>query len=79
MPDQIHQVGGILAIMDGEVGIEPDLLGVIAQQPSADAVEGAGPGQSIGHDLGALVHHPSRDALHPPRHLGGGATRESHQ
>ena len=79
MPDQIHQVGGILAIMDGEVGIEPDLVGVVAQQPRADAVEGAGPGQRIGHDVGALPHDASRDPLHPPRHLGGGAARERHQ
>ena len=44
MPDQVHQVGGILAIMNREVGIEPDLVGIVAQQPRADAVEGAGPG-----------------------------------
>ena len=79
MPDQIHQVGGILAVMDGEVGIEPDLVGVVAQQPRADAVESAGPGQRIGHDVGALPHDPSRDPFHPSRHLGGGAARECHQ
>ena len=44
MADQIHQVGGVLAIVDREGAIEPDLLGVFAQQPGADRVEGAGPG-----------------------------------
>ena len=35
-----------------KVGVEPDLLGVFAQQPRADAMERAGPGQRIGHDAG---------------------------
>ena len=46
VPDQVHQVGGILAVVDRELGIEADLVGVVAQQPRADAVEGAGPGQA---------------------------------
>ena len=79
MPDQVHQVGGILAIVDREIGIEPDLVGIVAQQPRADAVEGAGPGQRVGHDAGALPHDASRDPLDPSRHLGGGAARKRHQ
>jgi hypothetical protein len=79
VPNQVHQVGRILAIVDGEVGMEPDLLGIVAQQPRADAVEGARPGQRVGHDVGALTHHLSRDPLHPPRHLGCGPARECHQ
>ena len=50
MPDQIHQIGGIFAIVDGEGGIDPDLVGVFAQQPSADTMERAGPGQRVRHD-----------------------------
>ena len=45
VPDQVHQVGGILAVMDGEGRLEADLAGVFPQQPRADGVEGAGPGQ----------------------------------
>jgi hypothetical protein len=79
MPDQIHKVGGILAIVNREVGIKADLVGIFAQQPGPDAMKGAGPGQRVGHDVGALADHPSRDPLYPPRHLGGGAARERHQ
>ena len=79
MPDQVHQVGGVLAIVDREGGIEADLIGVFAQQPRADAVEGSGPGQRVGHDAGIVAHHLARDALDPARHLGRGAARERHQ
>ncbi len=47
--NQIHQVRGVLAVMDREGRIEPDLLGIVAQQPRADAVERSGPAQRVGH------------------------------
>ena len=43
---QVHQVGGVLAVVDGEGAVEPDALGVFAQQPRADGVERAGPGEA---------------------------------
>ena len=58
--DQVHQVGGILAVVDGEGGIEPDALGVFAQQPRADGVEGAGPGKASVSASGALAQHLRR-------------------
>ena len=79
MPDQVHQVGGIFAVVDREGGIEPDLLGIFAQQPRADAVEGAGPGQRVGHDAGIVAQHLARDPLDPLRHLGRRAARKRHQ
>ena len=79
MPDQVDQVGGIVAIVDGEGGIEPDLIRIVAQQPRADAVEGAGPLQRVGHDAGLVAQHLSGDALDAPAHLGGGAPRKRHQ
>jgi hypothetical protein len=45
---EVHQVGGILAVMDGEGRLQSDLGRVFAQQPRADGVEGAGPGQHTG-------------------------------
>ena len=36
VPDEVHQIGRILPVVDREVGIEADLLGVLAQQPRAD-------------------------------------------
>ncbi|MGY3074213.1 hypothetical protein ACVWZZ_000584 [Bradyrhizobium sp. LM6.10] len=80
MPDQVHQVGGILAVVDGEGRIDADSLGIFAQQPCADAVKRAGPGERVAHDRGiVLAEHFSRDALDPAGHLGRGAARERHQ
>ncbi len=79
VPDQVHQVGGILAVVDGEGGIKSDLLGIFAQQPGANAVEGAGPAQRVGHDAGLVAEHLACDPLDPLRHLGRRAARECHQ
>ena len=62
-----------------KLGSSADLVGILAQQPGADAMEGAGPGQRIGHDVGTLPHDPACDAFDPARHLGGGPARERHQ
>ena len=49
VPNQIHQVGGILTIVDGEIAVKSDLCGIFAQQPGADRMECAGPGEpSVG-------------------------------
>ena len=80
VPDQIHQVGRILAVVDGEVGVEADLLGIFAQQPRADAVERAGPGERVASC--ARVRCPDirrADALDAALHLGRGAAREGQQ
>ena len=81
--DQIHQVGGILAVMDGESRVQSDLGGVFPQQPRADGVEGAGPAQRAGQrspcDCAVRPECLIADPLDPPRHLDGGAARERHQ
>jgi hypothetical protein len=38
---QVHQIGRILAVVDSERRIEPNSVGVAAQQPCADRMEGA--------------------------------------
>ena len=43
MAHEIHQVGGILAIVDREGALEADQLRIFAQQPRADGVESARP------------------------------------
>ena len=73
MPDQVHEVGGVFAVVNREGRIQTDLLGVLAQQPGADAVVGAGPGQRIRHDPGVVAQHLARDPFDPLRHLGRGA------
>ena len=51
---------------------------VFAQQPRADRVKGAGPGERAGH-AGAVAQRVRGDALDAARHLGGGAAREGQQ
>jgi len=79
VPNHVHQIGRVFAVMDRKRGIEPEMLGIFAQQTGADAVERAGPTQRIGHDDGTVSHNLSRDALDTPGHLGGGAARKRHQ
>jgi hypothetical protein len=84
MADEIHQVGGVFAIVDRERRVQPDLVGVFAQQPRADGVEGAGPGERGARGAGERSRPVRRerlaaDALDSPRHLDGGAPRERHQ
>ncbi len=47
MADQIEQIGGVLAIVNGEGAIESDALGVFAQKTRADGVEGSRPGDGV--------------------------------
>jgi hypothetical protein len=73
MPNKIHQIGGILAIMDRERRLEPNLLGIVAQEPCANPMERPGPDECVRHDTGAIPHHVAGDPLDTARHLGGGA------
>ena len=79
MPDQVHQVGGVLAVVNGKAGIEADLFGIVAQEPRADAVKGAGPGERAGHDAGIRSKHLRANPIDAPGHFGRGAAREGHQ
>ena len=69
MPDQVHEVRGVFAVVNRKGWVQADLLGILAQQPGADAVVRAGPGQCVGHDAGVVAHHLARDAFDPLRHL----------
>ena len=79
MPDKVHEVGGVLAVVNRKGRIQADLLGVFAQQPGADAVIGSGPGQRVRRRAGIVAHHLARDAFDPPGHLGRGAPGKRHQ
>jgi len=65
--------------VDGEGGIKSDPIGIFAQEPRADTMKRACPGQRIGHGPGAVADDLPRDALNAPGHFGGGATRKGHQ
>jgi len=79
VPHQVHQVSGILAVVDGEFARKPNIERVFAHQPGADGVKGAGPGQRVGHDAGLVAECLRCDALDPALHFGGGPAREGEQ
>ena len=65
--------------MDGEVGLQSDLLGILPHQPGADRMEGPGPGERVRHDAGLGSQHLGADTFDPPAHLRRRPARESHQ
>ncbi len=79
VPGEVHEVGRILAVMDGEIRIEPRRLRIVAQQPRPHGVEGAGPGEPLHQGRGTRAHQVFGDALDPARELGGRAAREGHE
>jgi hypothetical protein len=79
MADQIHQVGRVLSVMDGERRIEADAARVLAQQACTDAVESAGPGQRDGRGKRARSAWCGQYPLDAARHLARGPAREGEQ
>ncbi len=65
--------------MDREGGIEADPLGVFAQQPRAEPVKRAGPGQRRSDRLGIAWKHLAGDARNAASHFSGCTARERHQ
>ncbi len=78
MPHQVHQVGAVFAVVDGEGRVEADVLGVVAQQLGADAVKGSRPSERVGRGA-AAAQHVAGDALDASRHLHGRTPREGHE
>ncbi len=75
---EIHQIGRILAVVDGELRIEPEPRRIFANEPRADGMERAGVGRRrtrrrLGCEL--ALQQP----LHPPVQLGRRAAREGRQ
>ena len=79
MANEVHQVGAVFTVMDRELDVETDLLGIHPEQSRPDPVERARPGQGIGHDRRIVAEHLPTNALDPPRHFRGGSAREGHE
>jgi len=78
MARPVHEIGRVLAVMDGELRIEPDALRIFAQQARADGVEGARPGGDGGR--GGFGRKTARDdPLDAPVELGCGSAREGRE
>ncbi|MDT4830740.1 hypothetical protein FQZ97_642150 [compost metagenome] len=78
VPHQPHEVFGVAAVVDGEVLVQPDLRGVLAQQPRADAVEGAGPRQRR-RAFRLQAQHARQHLARAALHFLCGAAREGEQ
>ena len=63
----LHQPDLVVGVEDGEVGLQPDQLGVAAQDLHADRMEGAEPR----HALDDLPDHRADAQLHLARRLVG--------
>ena len=66
----LHQAQLVVGVEDGEIGLKPDQLGVAAEHPRGDRVEGAEPGHALDRAAG-----DRRDAL---LHLARGLVGEGH-
>lgn len=72
--DQLDQVGGILPIMDREVEVETDRLGIGAREARADGMECSRPADGAATRSRGLIPRCRDYAFGPPLHLGCGTT-----
>jgi hypothetical protein len=79
MPDEVHQVGRILAVMDRERGIDPDVARVVTQKPSPNRMECAGPGDRSKGGRLFQGHGGGHNSLDAPGHLGRGSPGEGEE
>jgi hypothetical protein len=79
MPDQVHQVGGVFAVVNGERRVKPYPFGIFPQKTRADRVEGAGPHERLAEGRRVGPHYLARDPRDPAGHLCSRSSREGHQ
>src|SRR4030095_2052668 len=79
MPDNVHQISRVLAVVDCKGRIEPNVVGILTQEPSAHGMERSRPGQCTAYHSGAVAHDESCDAFDASRHLSRGTARKGHQ
>jgi hypothetical protein len=72
---EIHQIGGIFAVVDRKRRRQADLFRVFAQQARADTVERARPGDPL-RQRGRHARDARCNARNPSRHFLRRAARE---
>jgi hypothetical protein len=65
--------------VNGEGGIDPDLVGIFAQKPSTNTMERSDPGERVSHDAGAASHNLSYYTLNAAGHFGRCSARKGYQ
>jgi len=76
MANEIHRIGRILAIMDGEGWVEADLMSVFSQETRPDAVECPGPSEGGSDRSPTLVSDLVTNPVDAFRHFHGGSPRK---
>src|SRR4029434_9688429 len=77
--NEIHQIGGILAIVNCEGSVQPNGVGILAEEACTNRVKRSRPDDRSSHCLRALVHDIRHNALNTSHHLGGRRPREGHE
>jgi hypothetical protein len=78
MPDQVHQVGGVFAVVNGERRINPYPFGIFPQQARTNGMESPGPYKGVAHER-IVACDLTRNSPDPAGHLGSCPSREGHQ
>ena len=79
MTDEVHEVGGIRAVVNCKGAVEADVVRIFSQEASTDGVKRSRPTQSIRHRSGLGPERLRGDPLNAPLHFGGGASRKREQ
>ena len=79
----VHEIGGVAAVDDGVGGFEAELRRIVAQQPVADGMESACPGEALRDGLRfaaqRVVERLAQDLHRSPPHFHRSAARERQQ
>jgi len=76
---EVHEIGGVIAIMDGEGRVKPDLDGMFEQEARTNAMKGAGPGESIPGTTGIGAEDARQNPFDSAGHLAGTPTRKGEE
>ena len=79
MPNEIHQIAQIFAIMDGKSIAQADVERIIAKKPRTNRVKRARPTEPLYHRASLCAEYLCGDALDPTLHFGGSATGKGEQ
>ena len=76
MPNEIHQISGVFAIMNCESAAEADVERILAEKPRADGMKRSRPAERMDGGAGFGAERLRCDALDPALHCGGGPAGE---
>ncbi len=75
----VHEVGSIIAVVNGEGPIDSDLGRLLTQDARSYPVKGSRPGEAANDGLCAVSDDATRDPFNTTNHFGSCTPRKSHQ